>query len=391
VQRWRSHLPGAEAPEATVIDRVRELWDGHLWPLQLLVLGGLALGAHALVFLVIRLAARRTGRQVYDRLATRCAAPSRLLLPVLAVHLGARGVLASNPTLQVALGCLLIGTLAWTSMRLTVVMEDLLLARSLGDQPGVAARKLRTQVSVLRRVISFVIAVVAIAAIFMNIERLRQLGTGLLASAGIAGLVIGFSAQKTLGNLLAGIQIALAQPIRVGDAVVVEGEWGHVEDITLTYVVLRVWDLRRLILPISYFIEKPFQNWTVTSEEVIGTVNLHVDYKIPVDSVRAELIRLVEVSPLWDHKTLSLQVVDTTDRTVVLRALVSAVDSGKCWELRCQVRERLLEFLRTRHPDCLPRIRAELDSPGTPRTSVRNAPTEHQPRLAERSSAAPLP
>jgi hypothetical protein len=143
-----------------VVDRVRELWDGNLWPLQLLVLGGLALGAHALVFLVIRLAARRTGRQVYDRLATRCAAPSRLLLPVLAVHIGARGVLASTPTLQVVLGCLLIGTLAWTSMRLTVVMEDLLLARSLGDQPGVAARKLRTQVSVLRRVVNFMIAVV---------------------------------------------------------------------------------------------------------------------------------------------------------------------------------------------------------------------------------------
>jgi small-conductance mechanosensitive channel len=374
-----------------VLERVRELWNGHLWPLQLAVLATLALGAHALVFFLIRLFARRTGRQVYERLATRCAAPSRLLLPVLAVHLFGRDVLASRPTLQLVLGCLLIATLAWTSMRLTLVMEDLLLVRSLGDQPGVAARKLRTQVSVLRRVVNFVIAVVAIAAIFMSIERLRQLGTGLLASAGIAGLVIGFSAQKTLGNLLAGIQIALAQPIRVGDAVVVEGEWGHVEDITLTYVVLRVWDLRRLILPISYFIEKPFQNWTVTSEEVIGTVNLHVDYKIPVDSVRAELNRLVEASPLWDRKTLGLQVVDTTDRTVVLRALVSASDSGKCWELRCHVREQLLDFLRTRHPDCLPRIRAELDSPGGTRTGIRNVPPEQQPRLAERSSAAPLP
>jgi small-conductance mechanosensitive channel len=374
-----------------VVERLRVLWNGHLWPLQLLVLAALALGAHTLVFFVVRLAARRTGRQVYERLATRCAAPSRLLMPILAVHLAGHRVLASRPTLQLVIGCLLIATLAWTSMRLTLVMEDLLLFRSLGDQPGVAARKLRTQVSVLRRVVNFVIAVVAIAAIFMSIERLRQLGTGLLASAGIAGLVIGFSAQKTLGNLLAGIQIALAQPIRVGDAVVVEGEWGHVEDITLTYVVLRIWDLRRLILPISYFIEKPFQNWTVTSEEVIGTVNLHVDYKIPVASVRAELTRLVEGSPLWDRKTLGLQVVDANDRTVVLRALISASNSSQCWELRCYVREQLLEFLRTRHPDCLPRIRAELDPPGAPRAGVRSGPTEHQPRLADRSSAAPFP
>ena len=374
-----------------MIDRIRALWNGQLWPLQLVVLAALGLAAHALVFFVVRLAARRTNRRIYVRLAARCAAPSRLLLPVLAAYVIARNVLAVHPTMQLVVGCLLIGTLAWTSMRLTLVMEDLLLDRSLGDQPGVAARKLRTQVSVLRRVVNFMIAVVAIAAIFMSIETLRQLGTGLLASAGIAGLVIGFSAQKTLGNLLAGIQIALAQPIRVGDAVVVEGEWGHVEDITLTYVVLRVWDLRRLILPISYFIEKPFQNWTVTSEEVIGTVNLHVDYKIPVDSVRSELIRLVEASPLWDRKTLALQVVDATDRTVVLRAVVSASDSGKCWELRCQVREQLLDFLRTRLPDCLPRIRAELDPPGGTRTGLRNGPTEHQPRLAERSSAAPLP
>jgi small-conductance mechanosensitive channel len=362
--------------EVTVVDRIRVLWNGQLWPLQLVVLAALGLAAHALVFFVVRLAARRTNRRIYVRLAARCAAPSRLLLPVLAVYVVARNVLAAHPTMQLVVGCLLIGTLAWTSMRLTLVMEDLLLDRSLGDQPGVAARKLRTQVSVLRRVVNFMIAVVAIAAIFMSIETLRQLGTGLLASAGIAGLVIGFSAQKTLGNLLAGIQIALAQPIRVGDAVVVEGEWGHVEDITLTYVVLRIWDLRRLILPISYFIEKPFQNWTVTSEEVIGTVNLHVDYKIPVDSVRAELIRLVEASPLWDRKTLALQVVDATDRTVVLRAVVSASDSGKCWELRCQVREQLLDFLRTRLPDCLPRIRAELDPPGGTWTGLRNGPTE---------------
>jgi small-conductance mechanosensitive channel len=373
-----------------VVDRLRDLWNGHLWPLQLAVLAAAALAAHALVFAIVRLAARGTGRMVYERVATRCAAPSRLLWPVVAVYLFGRSMLAAHPTLQLVVGCLLIATLAWASMRLTLVLEDLLLFRSLGDQPGVAARKLRTQVSVLRRVINFVIAVVAISAIFMSIERLRQLGTGLLASAGIAGLVIGFSAQKTLGNLLAGIQIALAQPIRVGDAVTVEGEWGHVEDITLTYVVLRIWDLRRLILPISYFIEKPFHNWTVTSEEVIGTVNIHTDYKIPVESVRAELTRLVEASPLWDRKVLGLQVVDATDRTVVLRALVSAANSGQCWELRCHVRERLLEFLRTRHPDCLPRIRAELDAPGAPRPALRNGPIEHQPRLAERSSAAPF-
>jgi len=196
--------------------------------------------------------------------------------------------------------------------------------------------------------------------VLMSFDEFRQLGTGILASAGLVGLVVGFAAQKTLGNLLAGIQLAITQPIRLDDVVIVEGEWGRIEEITLTYVVVRIWDLRRLVLPIGYFLERPFQNWTRVSADILGTVFLYVDYTVPVDAIRAELERIVQGSKDWDGEVCGVQVTDTSAQGIELRALVSAADASKAWDLRCAVREQLVAFLQREYPAALPRLRGEL-------------------------------
>ena len=181
-----------------------------------------------------------------------------------------------------------------------------------------------------------------------------------MASAGVAGIILGFAAQRTIGTILAGIQLAFTQPIRVDDVVIVENEWGRIEEITLTYVVVRIWDKRRLIVPITYFIEKPFQNWTRVSADLLGTVNLYLDYSVPVDEIRKECKRILEESGLWDGDAWCVQVTDTTAQTMVVRPLFSAKNSSDQWDLRCEVREKLIAFVREHYPDGLPRVRAEV-------------------------------
>jgi small-conductance mechanosensitive channel len=194
----------------------------------------------------------------------------------------------------------------------------------------------------------------------MTLPLLRQIGTSLLASAGLAGLVVGFAAKPVLGNLLAGLQLGLTQPIRLHDAVIVENEWGWIEEITGTYVVIRIWDLRRLIVPLQWFIEHPFQNWTRTSADILGSVMLWVDYRMPLQPLRQEAERLCDAAPEWDRKVCVTQVVETSERAMQLRFLVSAGDSGRAWDLRCRLREGLLQFIQRDYPDFLPRIRAEI-------------------------------
>lgn len=263
------------------------------------------------------------------------------------------------------LGIFLVVGIACLLLRATkLTTRALLQENDLDAKDNLGARKIYTKVSVIRKIANIIILVVAVASILMMFDSVRQFGTSILASAGIAGIVLGLAAQKTLGNLIAGIQIAISQPIRIDDVVIVEGEWGRIEEITLTYVVVRIWDLRRLVLPINYFIEKPFQNWTRTSADLLGTVFLQVDYTVPVDAVREEFRRILKDHPLWDGKVCVVQVTEAGDRSVELRLLLSTADASSGWDLRCEVRERMLDFLQREYPAALPRVRAELREPG---------------------------
>lgn len=197
----------------------------------------------------------------------------------------------------------------------------------------------------------------------MTIPGVRQLGVSLLAAGGAAGIIVGLALQPVLSNLLAGVQIALTQPIRIDDAVIVEGEWGNVEEITSTYVVIRIWDLRRLIVPLKYFLEKPFQNWTRESADMLGVVMLYVDYHVPVEAIRGKLKEILEASPHWDRKVSVVQVTDLKERTVEVRILASAAAAGAAFDLRCEIRERMIEWLREEHPEALPVDRIEVRPP----------------------------
>ncbi len=220
-------------------------------------------------------------------------------------------------------------------------------------------RKMITQLQFIRKLLVAIIVVVTICAILLSFENLRKIGSGLLAGVGLGGIIIGFAAQRSLSNLLAGFQIAFTQPIRIDDAVIVEGEWGRVEEITLTYVVVKIWDQRRLILPINYFIEKPFQNWTRTSAELMGTVELFVDYGVPMEAVREEFKRLLDASPLWNRKVQVIHVTDAREQWMLLRLLMSADNSGILFDLRCYIRENMIAFLNKNYPESFAKVRGD--------------------------------
>ncbi|MGH8778575.1 mechanosensitive ion channel family protein [Paraburkholderia sp.] len=265
----------------------------------------------------------------------------------------------------------LIGVLTWLSVRSAAAIgEAIIQAHPLDTADNLQARRIHTQARVLARSVMVVIVIVGIGGALMTFPNVRQIGASLLASAGVAGLVAGIAARPVLGNLIAGLQIALSQPIRLDDVVVIQGEWGRIEEITGTYVSVRLWDLRRLIVPLQWFIENPFANWTRNDSQIIGTVFLYVDYRMPLAPLREELGRLVEAAPEWDRRVQVLQVTDATDRALQLRVLVSSADSGLNWDLRCRVREGLLTFVQTHYPQYLPRARAEVSAelenvPGT--------------------------
>ncbi|ALI98400.1 mechanosensitive ion channel family protein [Rufibacter tibetensis] len=233
---------------------------------------------------------------------------------------------------------------------------------------NIKERKIVTQLQFIRRVVVILIIFFAVCLILMSFPTVRRIGTGLVTSAGIAGVILGFAAQRSLGNLLAGFQIAFTQPLRIDDVLVVENEWGRVEEITLTYVVVRIWDQRRLILPINYFIEKPFQNWTRTNAELLGTVFLYLDYTAPIEALRQELTRILKETHLWDERVGILQVTESKERTLELRILVSATDSATAFDLRCFVREKMVNFIQKNHPGCLPLTRtlSSGESPNMP-------------------------
>jgi len=246
----------------------------------------------------------------------------------------------------------------WLIINAIRSIRSILLRRyNLDTKDNLKARKMHTQLRVFERLLIAIVLVIAIGIALMSFDRIHKLGVSLLASAGIAGIIIGFAAQKSIGLILAGFQIAITQPIRLEDVVIVEEEWGWIEEITLTYVVVRIWDKRRLIVPINYFIEKPFQNWTRTTAEILGTVFIYVDYRFPVEKMREALTEILENTDLWDGQVNVLQVTDAKEHTLELRALVSAVDSPTAWDLRVLVREKLVEFVQKNYPEYLPQTR----------------------------------
>jgi small-conductance mechanosensitive channel len=351
-------------------------WQDGLWSMGL-VAGAIlfALAAHRIAFALGKRIARRKGETFYRSLAQYQERPTRLLLVLLALL----GVLPWLPLAQTtsshlnhAIGLTLIASIAWLAIAMLDAVQEYISHRhALEVSDNLVARRVRTQVQVLRHISIVVIIVVTIAIMIMTFPNVRHLGESLFASAGLAALVAGLAAKSTLSNLVAGVQIAFSQPIRLDDVVIVEGEWGWVEEITTTYVVVRIWDLRRLVLPISYFIEKPFQNWTRNTADLLGTVFLYVDYTVPVEKVREELHRLLESSSLWDKKVWGLQVTNASEHTLELRALMSAPNGPVAFNLRCYVREKLIAFLQERYPQSLPRMRAEIS--GFQRSDLRRS------------------
>lgn len=251
-------------------------------------------------------------------------------------------------------------SLTWFAINgIKIAKRLILLKYDINMEDNLEARKVETQLRVFERVLITVILIVAIASILMSFEEIRKFGINLLASAGIAGIIIGLAAQKSISNIIAGIQLALTQPMRIDDVLIVENEWGRVEEINLTYVVLRIWDQRRLIIPLSYFIDKPFQNWTRNNAEILGTVFLYVDYTVDVDLIRTELDKILKQTPLWDKRVGIVQVTNTTEKTMEVRVLVSAKDSPTAFDLRVLIREKLIVFLQNKYPNALPKIRIE--------------------------------
>ena len=294
----------------------------------------------------------------------------RRLLPLVAIMLGAPTIsMAPRLAEVIRYGTSVALIVATASVLMQAVNLGTALVRRryrIDVSDNLRARSIHTQVVMVRRIAHSVIVIFAAASVLMVFDSVRQFGASLLASAGIASVILGLAAQRTIATLMAGVQVAMAQPIRVDDVVIVEGEFGRVEEITLTYVVVALWDMRRMILPMTHFIEKPFQNWTRVSTELIGTVFLYVDYTVPLAELRAELTRLLEQSPLWDQNVNALQMTDTREHVVELRVLASATDASRLWDLRCHVREGLVDFLQARYPDSLPRWRAVVASADAP-------------------------
>jgi small-conductance mechanosensitive channel len=258
-----------------------------------------------------------------------------------------------------------IAAFAWLLISFIEIGDALIVRRLPKDtQDDVRARSVQTQVDLLRQFAVWIVVFIAFAAILMTFPSIRNIGAGLFASAGVAGLVLGMAARPTLGNLIAGIQIALSQPIRIGDSVVVDGQFGRSLEINTTYVVIRLWDLRHLIVPISHFIEKSFENWTRYSSDLIGAVYLQMDWTVPFETLREHYGKILADSSLWDGKTSTMQVTEWTHSTVEIRFLMGAQIASAAFDLRCYVREKMLSYLQKEYPQSLPKVRTEASFTG---------------------------
>jgi small-conductance mechanosensitive channel len=337
------------------------------------------LGVFAVVFwlflrftqiLEARLAARagKSRSKLESLLAPLLGNALRVIVPIIGI-IFALPLIGLPPEYAAVVGkgssILIISAVAWILFQIVNLGERAVLAKyDITATDNLRARKVYTQIHVLSNTLYVIIAIFTTASVLMLFEEARRFGTSLLASAGVIGVILGLAAQRTTANLFAGFQLAMTQPIRLDDVVIVEGEWGRIEEITLTYVVVHIWDDRRLIVPLSYFIEKPFQNWTRVSAQLLGSVCLWVDYSLPLGELRRAVQQIVETNPLWDKRFWNLQVTDTTDRAMQLRVLATAADSSKAWDLRCDIREKLIGFVQETLPQHLPRVRADLGRSG---------------------------
>jgi small-conductance mechanosensitive channel len=348
----------------------------YLWPIGIALVVGLT-GWWLLMALTRRLKGRDYRRARIGRVISR---PMAFALPLLVLIPALEATPLQGHWLDQSLRLLHIGLTAcviWLLVRAVAAGEEAILR----DNPmevadNLEARRIQTQTRVLSRVLMGVIILVGVSLILLTFPMVRQIGTALLASAGIIGLVAGIAAKPVFGNLIAGLQIALTQPIRLDDVVIVEGEWGRVEEIGSSYVVVRIWDERRMVVPLTWFIEHPFQNWTRRSADLLGTAFLWLDYRAPIPAIRAELERICKGETLWDGRVCVTQVTETTEHTLQVRLLVSARNSGDAFDLRCIVRERMLDFLASKHPQALPRTRAELLQQPDPVQRPRSTPAD---------------
>jgi small-conductance mechanosensitive channel len=284
------------------------------------------------------------------------------------------------PSIQRIATLLVVLSLTWAAVRLTSAIGEVIVKMNpVLEGEWRRARKVETQTRFLVRGLNVVIVIVGLGAALMTFDSVQQLGASLLASAGIGGVVLGFAARPVLGNLLAGMQIALTQPFRIDDVLNVQGEWCWVEEVTATYVVLRVWDLRRLVVPLQWFIENPFQNWSRNTADMMGAVTLWTDYAMPLAPLREEFSRLLKAASQWDGKTETVQVVEAGERAMQIRFLTSARDSSQAWDLRCAVREGMVGFVQENYPQYLPRMRAQLLDGGDWEVGSRS---EESPDLA---------
>lgn len=349
-------------------DFIAELQPAWLptWILNVTILalaGLLALAIHRAAVALVRRALGE--RQTFWRaLVQRTRRPTALALMIFGVALGTGLAPLSAAELEIIRRGLLIAFIAlcgWTALTALDIATLIYTRRfQLDVEDNLLARKHITQTKILRRTAAALIVVLTIAFALMTFSGVRQYGVSLLASAGAAGIIAGLALQPFLTNLIAGIQIATTQPIRIDDAVIVEGEWGTVEEISSTYVVVKLWDWRRLVLPLTYFIQQPFQNWTRETASLIGTAMFYVDYAAPVEAMRKKLHEILEASPLWDRDVVALQVTDLSERTMQIRCLASARNAPTAFDLRCEVREKMIAFLKTEYPEALPRDRADL-------------------------------
>jgi small-conductance mechanosensitive channel len=331
------------------------------------VTGGLILAAAALIALAVHAVAVRLARPLlgerhpyWSALLHATNGPSRLALLVVALAVALQ-LTSFDPAISDALTKILtvltIALIGWIAITAGRLAGQLYLVRARGDDV-LLARKRLTQVRVLLQVLNTVIVVLTVATALMTFEPVRQYGVSLFASAGVAGLVAGLAARPMLSNLIAGLQIATTQPIRLDDEVVVESQWGRVQEINSTYVVLGLWDLRQLIVPLSYFIEKPFENWTRDSTTLIGSVLFHVSYRVPIEKLRAKVIEIIKASPYWDGDVAKLQVQEAKESSLELRAIASARSSSAVSELRYEIREKVIAFLQQEYPQSLPPLAA---------------------------------